>query len=63
MTYLQILGTSSGHWVHYGYGMTCLYNSDYRSVGGYDLEKKGWGGEDVELFKKHVRSSLNVSCW
>lgn len=49
-----------GHWVHYAYGMVCLYKSDYSAVGGFDLSRQGWGGEDVELFTKHAKSSLNV---
>ena len=51
----------AGHFVYYAYGMVCLYNSDYQSVGGFDLSREGWGGEDVELFTKHAKSKLNVS--
>ena len=40
--------------------MMCVYNSDYRGIGGYDLDTKGWGGEDVDLYIRHVKSSLKV---
>ena len=40
----------TGYWIHYGYGMVCLYKSDF-----VEFEKiHGWGGEDVEFFKKMV---------
>ena len=40
--------------------MMCVYSSDYRGIGGYDLDSKGWGGEDVDLYIRHVKSSLKV---
>ena len=51
----------SGHWVYYGYGMVCMYNQDYRTVGGFNKNIQGWGGEDVDLYIKHTKSNLNVS--
>jgi chondroitin sulfate synthase len=50
----------TGYWVYYGYGMACMYNEDYRRVGGFDLSIRGWGGEDVDLYTKHVKSDLKV---
>ena len=41
--------------------MVCLHTRDYRSVGGFDLKIKGWGGEDVDLYTKHIKSKLKVS--
>lgn len=52
-----------GHWVYYGFGMACMYSMDYRVVGGFNLNRQGWGGEDVELYDKHVNSNLNVSAY
>ncbi|XP_064613871.1 chondroitin sulfate synthase 1-like [Liolophura sinensis] len=54
------INKSTGHWVHYGYGIACMYAQDYREVGGFDLSVKGWGGEDVLLYRRHVRSNLKV---
>ena len=50
----------TGHWVYYGYGMVCLYKADYMAVGGFDLHIKGWGGEDVDLYKKVIKHGLRV---
>lgn len=38
-----------GHWCTYGFGMQCIYKSDYDVVGGYDVKIEGWGGEDISL--------------
>ena len=40
--------------------MACMYALDYRNVGGFTLGRAGWGGEDVDLYVKHVRSKLQV---
>ncbi|XP_013421398.1 chondroitin sulfate synthase 1 [Lingula anatina] len=50
----------TGHWITYGFGMVCLHQADYRRVGGFDLSITGWGGEDVDLYLKHVKSDLKV---
>ena len=50
----------NGHWAHYSYGMVCLYASDYRKTGGFDVDMKGWGEEDVDLFNKVLEKGLEV---
>ena len=52
---MKVISKLTGHWVVYGFGMVCLYKSDYEAVGGYDLSIRGWGGEDVTLYDSHVR--------
>ena len=47
--------------MYYGFGMACMFNMDYSSVGGFDLGISGWGGEDVDLYEKHVKSDLQVT--
>ena len=49
-----------GHWATYSYGMLCIYKSDYTAIGGFDTSIVGWGGEDVELFRKVLSRKLEI---
>lgn len=53
--------SENGYFRHFGYGLVGLYRSDFDAVGGFDLNIRGWGMEDVELFDKFVkRSNLSI---
>ena len=46
------IDAESGTWRPLGFGMVCMYQSDYLKVGGFNLDIKGWGGEDNDLFNR-----------
>ena len=54
------INRSHGHWCTYGYGMACMYKSDYDLIGGFDMGIKGWGGEDVKLVESALRHGYDV---
>lgn len=54
------ISREQGHWGYYAYGMLCIYKSDYKSIGGLDTGMIGWGGEDVDLYERVLKSGLDV---
>lgn len=49
-----------GHWAEYSFGMVCVYKSDYVASEGFDTTIVGWGGEDVDLFNKFLKTKIEI---
>lgn len=41
-----------GFWRVFGFGIVAIFKKDYVTIGGLDVEIKGWGKEDVNFFEK-----------
>ena len=48
------INKDAGIWRSFSYGPACIYHRDMDAVGGFDKSIKGWGLEDVDLFRKFV---------
>ena len=54
------IDSESGTWRPLGFGMACMYRSDYLKVGGFNLKIKGWGGEDNDLYNRLVKICIQI---
>ncbi|XP_046860911.1 chondroitin sulfate N-acetylgalactosaminyltransferase 1-like [Xenia sp. Carnegie-2017] len=50
----------NGLWVDFGFGMSCIYRDDFTRSKGFNTSIKGWGGEDVALFRKFINTNITV---
>lgn len=54
------INRETGFWREYGFGMVCQYRSDFIKTGGFDLSIKGWGKEDIKLYRRYLYSKIKV---
>ena len=50
----------AGCWRQFGYGIVALYNADFADAGGFDLDIRGWGREDVDLVERLLARNISV---
>lgn len=50
----------AGYWRQFGYGIVALYNADFMDAGGFDLDIRGWGREDVDLVERLLARNISV---
>lgn len=60
LRYSKEISDDYGYFRQYGFGILSIYKCDFERVGGFDLNIKGWGMEDVELFETLIKSNLTV---
>jgi hypothetical protein len=49
------VAASNGAWRNYGLGMVCIYQSDFKNIGGFSKTITGWGREDVDFYERMVK--------
>lgn len=60
LKYTKEINDDNGYFRQYGFGILSIYKCDFEREGGFDLNIKGWGMEDVQLFETLIKSNLTV---
>ena len=64
-SFVRVNGTRSfvnenGFWRFPSFGQVSIYKSDFDVVGGYNLEFRGWGKEDIDFIQRVLDTNLTV---
>eukprot|EP00048_Salpingoeca_helianthica_P004554 m.78201 g.78201 ORF g.78201 m.78201 type:complete len:522 (-) comp13241_c0_seq4:28-1593(-) len=51
----NVVAAPNGAWRNYGLGMVCVYQSDFKNLGGFSKTITGWGREDVDFYERVVK--------
>lgn len=60
LKYSKQVNDDYGYFRQYGFGILSIFKRDFERVGGFDMNIKGWGLEDVQLFETLIKSNLTV---
>jgi len=52
--------SGAGCWRQFGYGIAAVYNADFMDAGGFDLDIRGWGREDIDLVERLLARNVSV---
>jgi len=52
--------SGTGCWRQFGYGVVALYNADFIDAGGFNLDVRGWGREDIDLVERLLARNVSV---
>ncbi|XP_070182695.1 chondroitin sulfate synthase 3-like [Littorina saxatilis] len=50
----------AGSWRVYGFGLLAITGGDLKKAGGINTEMVGWGGEDVDFYKRCKNAKLDI---
>jgi chondroitin sulfate synthase len=56
----NVFDSNIGYWRRSGYGILAVYNGDFINAGGFDLNIRGWGFEDVQLVEAFIARNMSV---
>lgn len=55
------INKDSGYFRDSGFGMACMHKQDFDKIGGFkDWFSSEWGGEDLHLYRKFLRSNIQI---
>jgi len=50
----------AGYWRQFGYGIMAVYNADFMDAGGFNVDIRGWGREDIDLVERLLARNVSI---